>query len=342
MAAMRRLFLQALAATPLLLAGTGQAQPRKVVGVLANHIPRAHLELGAASPAAAIAAFAQELRGRGWEEGRNLRIVWRSAEGRMDRHPQLASELARLPVDVIVGGDDAVVAAARATRTIPIVAYSMYDPVENGFAKTLAKPGGNITGVAAGQSGGLHLQKTLSLLKQLSPSIRKVALVASSRERADNYLPIRPDSPMGKAATALGLELFFLTYGDTATLPELVRSAARQGANALMFDTDHAIHYHREVREALTAEAIRQRLPLMHLSLTGAADGALMSYGMDLTARWRRAAQITDRVLRGEKPEGIPIEHMDRVEFHLNLRAAKAMGLSIPPKLLVQADRVFE
>ena len=133
-----------------------------------------------------------------------------------------------------------------------------------------------------------------------------------------------------------------MTFGDPRTLPELVGSAARQGAHALMVDANYAIHYHPTHRVALNEAAIRHRLLVMHLSLTGAADGALMAHGDDLTARWRRAAYFVDRILRGDRPGDIPIEHASRVEFHINLNAAKAIGLRIPSTLLLQADRVFE
>ena len=337
----RRAFVTVCAS--LLFAQGVRAQSRgpvRKIGVVANHIPRKYLELGLASPDSSIAAFVKALDEAGWQEGRDVQFVWRSAEGRMDRHPAIASELVRMPVDLLVGGDDAMVAAAHATRTIPIVAYAMYNPVENRFAASFAKPGGNITGIA--NSAGAELEKALSLLKETSPRIRRVALVAQAHERADDYPILGTDSTLGKAGAALGLELYFMTFGDPASLPQLVASAARRGADALMIDSNYAIHYHRGHREGLAAAAIRHRLPVMHLSLVAAADGALMAYGANLDARWRRAAYFVDRILRGEKPAEIPIEHAARVEFHINLRAAKAIGLRVPDAVLLQADRVFE
>lgn len=313
------------------------AAPIRLIGVLANHIPRRELELGVDEN---VAAFVDALRKTGWRDGENVRFIWRSAEGRMDHHPALAAELVGMRVEVIVGGDNAMEAAARATKTIPIVAYAMYNPVENRYARSLAHPGGNVTGVA--NAAGAELQKALSLLKEVSPRIRRVALVAQTYERADSYPTVRPETTLGKAGEALGLELFFMTFGEPATLPALVASAARQGANALMVDANYAIHGHREIREGLARAAERHRLALMHLSLVGAADGALMAYGANLTDRWRRAAYFVDRILRGEKPGDIPIEHAARVEFHINLKAARATGLQIPATVLLQADRVFE
>ena len=194
--ASRRLFLGALLCSPLVLAPDARAQrPEKAprIGVLANHVPRKDLELGAASPFHGAAAFVEALRKAGWHDGRNIQILWRSAEGRMERHPKLAADLVRTPVDVIVGGDDAVDAAARATTVVPIVAYGMYNPVEAGYAASLARPGRNITGIA--NSAGAEIQKSLLFLKEASPRITRVALVAQAHDiRADNFGVLRPDS----------------------------------------------------------------------------------------------------------------------------------------------------
>ena len=196
----------------LLSQGLGAQPPGGVrkIGVVANHIPRKYLELGPASPDSSIRAFVKALNEAGWQEGRDVQFIWRSAEGRMDRHPAIASELVRMPVDLLVGGDDAMVAASRATRTIPIVAYAMYNPVENRFAASFARPGGNITGIA--NSAGAELQKALALLKESSPRIHAVALVAQAYDDADHFPQLRPDHSLAKAGAALGLDLFFMTW----------------------------------------------------------------------------------------------------------------------------------
>ena len=342
--ASRRSVLRALGATPLLLSPFARAQPGParlpVVGVLANHVPRAHLEMGASSPFDGTAAFVQDLARRGWIEGRNVRFAWRSAEGRIERLPSLAAELVRMPVDVIAGGDYAAEAAFHATSTIPVVAYAIGRPMERGFAVSMSRPGRNLTGLTV--SAGAELQKSLAWLKEASPGIRHVAYVARTYDMADNGAGLRPGSPLWAAGAALDVDLSFMTFGDGITLPDLVRSAARQGVHALMVDPEYAIHYHREVRERLASELIRVRMPAMHLALVAAAHGGLMAHGDDLTARWRRAAYFVDRILRGEKPAEIPIEHSNRLEFHVNLKAAKAIGLELPARLILQADRVFE
>ena len=339
----RRRYLGAGAAGLALLVPRARAQGSRrlpKIGVLANHVPRAHLELAGKSPFYGVAAFLEALRLAGWTQGIDVELVWRSAEGRMERHAALAAELVRADVDVIVAGDEAMEAAARATSTVPIVAYGMHNPVESGFAASFARPGRNITGIA--NSVGVELPKSLALLREAAPRMRRVALVAHAFERADESRVVSADSSLGKAARALGLELFYVPVGDPGTLPAVVASAARQGADAIMVEGNYSIHYHREHRERLARAAEEHRLPAMHLALVAAQDGALMAHGFDLTARWRRAAYFVNRILRGEKPGDIPIEHPAAIEFHINLTAARAIGLRIPPTLLLQADRVFE
>jgi putative ABC transport system substrate-binding protein len=341
MAATRRLFLQVLAATPLALAGAARSQAPKVVGVLGNYAPLADLELGAASPYTGAAAFVRLLRDRGWRAGRNLRIAWRSAEGYLERLPALASELVRMPVDVIVASDYGAVAALRATSTIPVVALSIASPVERGYALSLARPGRNLTGITI--NTGAETQKSVGWLKEAVPGLRNLAFVTwDLPEKADNHPGLGTRSPIRAAAQAMGVQVAFMTFGHTDTLPELVRSAVRQGTEAFLFDQQYSIHYYRDVRERLAAELIRVRKPALHLSLTAAADGALMSHGDDHEARWRKGAHLVHSILRGEKPGDIPIEQPGKPELHVNLKAARAIGLTLPASLLLQADRVFE
>jgi putative ABC transport system substrate-binding protein len=341
----RRSVLRALSTAPLLISGFTDVQGARIplIGIIADNVPRAHLELGERSPFDGSAGFVAALRKRGWEDGKTVRIVWRSAEGTYEHMP-LASELAGIPVDVIVGANLGINAAMRATRTIPLVGFALFNPVEKGYARSLARPGGNLTGMTSDAHGGDDIQKALALLKELSPGIRTVAIVARARGgTADRWPPDSLSSVVDPVARNLGLHVIYPTYWDPATLPELVRSTARQGAQALLLSVEYLIVYYREHREALAEEAARLRLPVMHLALGAAANGALMSYGPNLDELWRRAAYFVDRILRGDRPGEIPIESPPvNAEFHLNRKAARAIGLEIPRTLLLQADRVFD
>lgn len=311
------------------------------IAFLANHIPLPELRRGASSPHPNVRLFVEGLRKFGWEEGRNIEIVWRSAEGHMERHPQLAEELVRMPVDVIVAFDEGVNAAASATKTIPIVMGGYSGAVVGRHAESLARPGRNITGNAltAAPSG----PKMLALLKEASPGIARVALVYFSQdERSDRTPQASPTSQFGKAAAALGLEASFLTYGDLQSIGALLRSAVRQGFQAVILDGIGSLYASEESQRGVEQEARRLRLPIMHTSLKAPLNGGLMAHGGDDTAAWQRTPHYVDRILRGDKPGEIPIEQPTRIEFHVNLTAAKAIGLELPPGLLLQADRVIQ
>jgi putative ABC transport system substrate-binding protein len=340
----RRAFGQgALASLLLVAAGAVRPQPAgKIfrIGFLANHIPLAELESGKSASFTSAVAFVEGMRALGWEEGRNIHIVWKSAESEMSRHPRLAEELVRMPVDLIVSFSEGVDAATRATRTIPIVMGGHYQPVESGYAKSLARPGGNVTGVV--QSAGAEFQKTMALLKEASPGVSRVAFIVHVRgEMADRLPPPRADSFLGRTAKALGFEIFFVPFGDPGSIDSVVRSAAWQGAQALLIEPNYALYGNREASRRLYEEAIRQRLPVMHTVLGAVVDGGLMAHGTDETLLWRRVPYYVNRILKGDRPGDIPIEQPSKVEFHINLKAARAIGLEVPPSLLLQADRVI-
>lgn len=305
------------------------------VGFVSHVLPKAVLE-NAADPR--IAAFVEALRQRGWQDGKNIRIVWRTAEGDAARHFDIVRELVQMPVDVIVAFGPALDAAARATKTIPIVGYYT-DFVGSGYAASLARPGGNVTGLTAFHDDG-GVTKQLEFLKKLSPAVRRVGVVKQVRgSSADRF----PDvlQPLAQAAAALDLELFLLTFGDMSTLDALVASAVRQGAHALLFSEVAPFHL-RENQQRLAAAAARHRIPVLSSMLPAADAGVLMAYGIDTLANYPRFARMVDRILRGEKAGSIPIEQPGRIEFHVNLEAAKAIGLQVPPALLLQADKVYE
>lgn len=310
------------------------------IGYLANHIPLSELPPGPTSPLTSAVAFLEGMKVLGWEEGKNIRVAWRSAESRFDRHPRLAEELVRMGVDVIVSFSEGVDAAAGATRTIPIVMGGYYRPVEAGLAQSLGRPGGNVTGIAS--SAGAEMGKTLSLMKEAVPAASRIAILYYARgEFADRAPVLRPDSPLAKLASALRLELFFQTLGDADTLDAAIRGAVLQGANAIYVDGTYAIYGKPGATRLIAEAAIRHRVPIMQQRLHAVAEGGLMAHGIDDTREWRRIPYYVDRILRGGKPGEIPIEQPSTLEFHVNLTAAKAIGLEIPPALLLQADRVI-
>lgn len=315
----------------------GRRTPR--IGYLATTTPVSELEKGSSSRFPGVVAFVEGLRILGWHDGRNVGIVWRSAEDQYDRLPRLAAELTRIPVDVIVSFGFGVEAAARATKAIPIVGLHP-EPVERGYAESLARPGRNVTGLTSA-SAGLAYQKQLALLKEASPRMSRVALVAQSQgEQADRMSGILEQPRFVQASKALGLDLIVVSFGEPSGLPAAIRSAARQGAQALLFD-EIAILAWREIQKVINEEAIRHRLLVMHSMLGPVEGGGLMAYGTDPVEIFRRLPHFVDRILRGSKAGDIPIEQPRRPELHVNVRAAKDIGLELPPALLLQADRVF-
>ncbi len=309
------------------------------VGYLANSIPLADLEKGASSPFPSVADFVEGLRKRGWHDGKNIHIVWRSAEGKLDRHLRLADELARMPVDVIVAYTEGVDAAAAATKTIPIVMGGHYFPVESGLAESLNRPGRNVTGLLA--AAGPAAEKQLALLKEASPGISRVALVSWVQgEPADRGTEV--NRRLVAAAKELGLEVFWLTFGEPGEIDALIQSAVRQGTQALLLAIPTILYVRGDHLQRINRQAILYRLPVIHDNLDAAEGGALMAYGVDDRFARQRAPHYVDRILRGERPAVMPIEQSTKVELHVNLGAAKAIGLKIPPALLLQADRVIQ
>lgn len=354
--ASRRSFLRALGIAPIaaILAAPGRVRARPAgrlprIGFLANTVPLADLEKGTSSHPAAV-EFLAGLRKLGWEDGRNVRIVWKSAEGRYDRLPQLAEELVRIPVDLIIAFGPGVDAAARATKTIPILMGGYYAPVENGLAKSLSRPGGNVTGVTlrAGEANQ-HIQKRLSLLKEVSPSLSRVTFVPqlpvpdSQRvSREARWLDeLKRNATVAQALKSLGIELSLVSFREIGEVEAAIQKAVRQGAQALAFD-DIPDLYYLENQRRIAEELRRHRLPAIHQVLSAAAQGALMAFGPDANANFRRVPHFVDRILQGANPGDIPIEQPAKVEFHVNLGAARAIGLTVPQSVLLQADRVFE
>lgn len=335
-----------LAATASARAQPAGRVPR--IGFLANTVPLSDLEKGTSSHPAVV-EFLAGLRKLGWQDGRNVSIVWKSAEGRYDRFPKLAEELVLMEVDVIVAFGGGVTAAARATKSVPIVKATFYSPVESGLARSMSRPGGNVTGTTlrAGDREQ-HNLKRLALLKEAAPHVSRVAFVTYGRgdeeERklfeARRLEGLFRDPAVAAAVRKLDVTLFVVTFTQASELAATIREAARRGAQGLWFDDMPDLQYP-EHQRVIAEEARRHRLPAMHQVLSAAEQGALMAFGADVVVNYRRVPYFVDRILRGSKPGDMPIEDPVKVEFHVNLTAAKAIGLEIPPPVLLQADRVF-
>jgi len=280
-----------------------------------------------------IEAFRQGLRELGYIEGKNIIIEWRHAEGKLDRLPGLAAELVRLKVDIIVTtGPTTTRPAKEATSTIPIVMAQDTDPVGNGFVASLARPGGNITGLSslAPELSG----KRLEILKETVPKLSRVAVLwASTTPGSAQAL-----REMERAAGALKVKLQLLDILGPKDI-ETAFGAARKGrADAVLVMSSGVATAHRTQIAELT---IKSRLPAIYFRSEFVENGGLMSYGASFTDMDRRAATYVDKILKGRTPADLPVEQPMKFEFIVNLKAAKAIGLTIPPNVLVRADKVI-
>jgi putative ABC transport system substrate-binding protein len=281
-----------------------------------------------------IEAFREGLRELGWVEGQNIVIDYRSAEYRYDRLPDLAAELVRLKVDIIVApATPAATAAKNATGTIPIVMIGVGDPVGTGFIASLARPGGNVTG--SSYFVGLEIySKQLELLKETVPKVRRVAILSNSTNPA-HPLWMRDIKGAGRS---LGVQLQFLEARGPTEFDGAFAAMAKERAGALLIVADGMFMLH---RTRLADLAAKSRLPsLGYRELVEA--GGLMSYGPSLPDLWRRAATFVDKILKGAKPGDLPVEQPTKFELVINLKTAKALGLTIPQTLLLRADQVIQ
>jgi putative ABC transport system substrate-binding protein len=281
-----------------------------------------------------VAVFRQALRDNGYVEGRNLLIERRSAEGQAERLPGLATELARLGVEVLVTeGPTAALAAKNATASTPIVFTFAVDPVGLGLVASLARPSGNMTGVA---NVTVELTgKRLELLKEAIPSLKSVALLTN---------PANPASALSTkaaqiAARQLGLDVRLVEVRRAAELEPALTSIAHERATAVALVPGSWIFtYRMQIAELAT----KRRLPVMGWHSQLAESGALISYGPDWIELFRRAANHVDKILKGAKPADLPVEQPTKVELIVNMKTAKALGLTIPPSVLLRADHVIE
>jgi putative ABC transport system substrate-binding protein len=313
------------------------ATPPAARGQTAGEVRRvAYFFAGSAAAATRpIAAFRQGLRELGSVEGQSIVIDYRSAEGSLERLPDIAAEVVRLKPDVIVAGPTpAAVAAKNASSTIPIVMWAVGDPVGLGLVGSLARPGGNVTGLSF-SVGSDNVVKALELLKEIVPRVRRVSVLSNPANPAHP----RAVDAIKAAAPSLGAQLQVLEARDRAELDVAFVAMAKERAGAVVVLTDTVFLLH---RARLVDLAARNRLPSMHGLRDYVESGGLMSYGTNGPDLFRRAARFVDRILKGTKPADLPVEQPTTFELVINLRTAKALGLTIPPAVLARADEVIQ
>jgi len=278
-------------------------------------------------------AFRLGLKELGYVEGKDIVIEYRSPEGKFDRLPALAAELVRLKVDIIVtAGSGATRPAKAATVKIPIVMAQDDDPVANGFVASLARPGGNITGLStlSPELSG----KRLELLKEIIPKLSRVAVFGTSTEPAS----AKTLTELELAAGALGVKLQYLDVASSQDIETAFRAAVKGRADAVLM-LPNPVHFPQ--RKQIAEVAIKSRLPVIYGRPEYGESGGLVTYGVSFTDLDRRAATYVDKILKGAKPADLPVEQPTKFEFVINLKTAKQIGLTIPPNVLARADKVI-
>jgi putative ABC transport system substrate-binding protein len=327
----RRRFIEVIAGGLLAAPLAAEAQPGKVywIGVLSPGSPDS-----GSSALAARQSFLQRLHELGWIVGQNLAIEARYAEGKLDRLPDFAAELVQLKVSVLLAfGTPAAFAAKRATATIPIVMLAG-DPVGTGLVASLGRPGGNVTGLT--NAASLELAgKRLALLKDAAPKTSRVGILWDSSNPAELRFRDASQAP----ARVLGLTLLPQDVRTPNDLDGALAALSRARADALMVAESSGNIEHRKL---IVSFAEKHRLPTVFGERASVADGGLMSYGTDFADLLRRAATYIDKILKGAKPADLPVEQPTKFELVINLKTAKALGLTIPQSLLSRADEVIQ
>ena len=327
----RREFITLLggaAATWPLGARAQQPERMRRIGVLMNR--------AADNPEgqAAVAAFRQALEQLGWSDGRNVRIDIRWGVNDVERDRRDAAELVALAPDVILAsGTLSVAALQHVTSSLPIVFVGVTDPVGAGLVDTLARPGGNVTGfmLLEYSSSG----KWLELLTQIAPSVKRVGVLRDTANPAG----IAQFGAIQSAAQSLGVEVSPVNVRDAGEIERAVAAFARSANGGLIVTGSASASVHRDLIIALAA---KYKLPAVYGNRYMVTDGGLISYGADAIDQYRRAADYVDRILRGEKPADLPVQAPTKFELVINLKTAKALGLTVPPALLARADEVIE
>jgi putative tryptophan/tyrosine transport system substrate-binding protein len=329
----RRTFIAGLAAAAIgtpIGANAQQSERARRIGVLSPY--------GEDNPYAnaRLSAFVRRLSDLGWNEGRNLRIEVRWAAGNIDRVPVYAKELVSLQPDVLFADSTPQTAALqRETLTIPIVFVVVSDPIGSGFVASLSRPGGNITGFVPWEPtmGG----KWVELLTEIAPGLHRIAALFNPDTApyvTTNYLP-----SFQAAVRSLGLEPIVAAVHDDAEIENIMNSLARESRGGLVVMPDAFSLNH---RASIISLAARNKVPVVYQESAFPKDGGLLAYGAEPTDIYHRAASYVDRILRGAKPADLPVQLPVKFEVIVNLKTAKALGLTVPPSILIRADEVIE
>jgi putative ABC transport system substrate-binding protein len=315
----------AMVAWPLVARAQQRSMP--VIGLLG-------IDPGAPGPV----AFNQGLRELGYTEGRNILIESRWAEGKPERFPVLAAELVALKVDVIMsaGGTLGALAARRATTTLPIVFGAVGDPVADGLVTSLARPGGNATGLSSVAND--LVGKWLDLLKQVVPGVGLVAILWKPDSMTDSFRAIMLKEA-GNSAQTLGMQLQVVEAQGPADFDRAFSELSAKGVGALVVSNTPAFDIE---RQRVVDLAAKNRLPTIYTTRSYVDSGGLMSYGTSFADLHRRAASYVDKILKGAKPADLPVEQPTKFELFVNLKTAKVLGVTVPNTLLAQADEVIE
>jgi putative ABC transport system substrate-binding protein len=323
-----------------LLGGAAATWPLAARAQQSNHVRRIVMVMALAEDdpeaKARLAGFRQGLEKRGWSEGRNVSIDTRFApDSTADRLQVLARELIALQPDVIFAQTTPIVAALqRETRAIPIVFANIADPVGSGFVASLPRPGGNITGLMLFEASVTG--KWLAMLKEIAPRLERVALVINPKSAPFYNYYLRAAESL---SPSLGIKVVPSLVENIADIKRTIEGFARTPNGGLLLPPDVYFTVHRDLIIALTAQ---YRLPAVYWSRSLVAAGGLMSYGVNFVDMSRQAASYVDRILRGDNPADLPVQAATKFETIVNLKTAKALGLTVPPGLLVAADEVIE
>ncbi len=283
---------------------------------------------------ASLTGFRQGLERLGWSEGRNVSVDYRFAAGRAEHVEALAKELVALQPDIIIAQGTSVTAALqRESNKIPIVFVTVSDPIGSGFVASLPRPGGNITGLLMYEAG--IIGKWMAMLKEIAPRLARAALVANPKVTVYDYFLRAAEA----AAPSLAIEIVPSPIESAGDIERVIDSIARVPNSGLLLPPDTTTITHRDLIVALAA---RHRLPAVYSLRVFVTAGGLMSYGTDVVEIFRLAATYADRILRGAKPAELPVQAPTKYETIVNLKTAKALGLDVPPSLIVRADQMIE